>query len=292
VPYPGGMRHERIPTNGVHLHVVTAGPEDGPLVLLLHGFPDFWYGFRRQITFLAERGFRVMAPDQRGYNESDKPRGVSAYRIQEMTADVLGLMDAAGRDKAHVVGHDWGGGVAWMVGMTHPERVETLTVLNAPHPAVMLRTLLKNPDQLRRSWYMFFFQLPFLPELLFTKGTRKAFDAIAGSAAPGAFTEDFPLYRDAWNQPGAATGMLSWYRAMMRRPQRLPSDEQARIRVPAMLIWGTGEKHLVRSMAEDSIALCDQGRLEYIEGASHWVKDDAPEQVNTLLEGFLKKGQA
>jgi len=284
------MNHEWIRTNGVRLHVVTAGPSDGPLVLLLHGFPDFWYGFRRQITFLAERGFRVMAPDQRGYNESDKPAGLSAYRIEELTADVLGLIEAAGRETAHVVGHDWGGAVGWTLAMRHRERLQKLVVLNAPHPVVMLSTLVKSFEQLRKSWYMFFFQLPFLPERLLTAGGgRRLFDGIRREAAPGAFTEeDFAHYRRAWTQPGAARGMIQWYRAALRRPQGAPTMAEARIRVPALLVWGAGERHLVRSMAEDSVALCEQGRLELIDGASHWVKDDAPDEVNALIEGFLK----
>lgn len=282
------MNHEHIRTNGVRLHVVTDGPEGGPLVLLLHGFPDFWYGFRRQMAYLAGRGFRVMAPDQRGYGESDKPSSVAAYRIEELTADVVGLIDAAGRDKARVVGHDWGGGVAWNLAVRHPERVEKVAVLNAPHPIVMLDTL-RNPVQLRKSWYMFFFQLPVLPEKMLTfRGGRRMFDLIAGDAAPGAFTEaDFPAYSEAWCRPGAATGMVSWYRAALRGHRTLPRREDVRVRVPALLVWGTGEKHLVPSMAPDSIALCDEGRLEWVEGASHWVKDDAPERVNELLGGFL-----
>lgn len=283
------MKHERIFTNGVRLHVVTAGPEDGPLVLLLHGFPDFWYGFRRQIAFLSERGFRVMAPDQRGYGESEKPRGVSAYRIDELTADIAGLIDAAGRKKAVVAGHDWGGGVAWALAMRDPERVEKLVALDCPHPVVMAKTLFRDVQQLKKSWYMFFFQLPFLPEKILTvDGGRKTFDLFRREAAPGAFTEeDFAQYSKAWSQPGAATGMIHWYRAFFRRPTSIPSGEAARIRVPTMLVWGTREQHLVRSMADESIALCDDGRLELVEGASHWVKDDAPDTVNALLEGFL-----
>ncbi len=286
---PRGMNHEQVHTNGVRLHVVTAGPKDGPLVVLLHGFPDYWYGFRRQITYLAERGFRVMAPDQRGYDESDKPANVSAYRIEELTGDVLGLIEAAGRESASVVGHDWGGGVAWTLAMRHPDKVKKLVAMNAPHGLVMMETLRKSAAQLAKSWYMFFFQLPFVPErLLFARGGRGAFQAITRDAAPGAFTEaDFDRYSVAWAQAGAATGMLNWYRALVRNPPPLPSREEARIRVPTLLIWGTGEKHLVRSMAEDSIALCDHGRLELIEGASHWVKDDAPGKVNALLGEFL-----
>lgn len=284
------MNHEQIRTNGVRLHVVTAGPEDGPLVVLLHGFPDFWYGFRRQIAFLAERGFRVMAPDQRGYGESDKPALVSDYHIRELTADVTGLIEAAGREKAHVVGHDWGGGVAWMLAVRNPERLQRLVVLNAPHPTVMVQTLGRSLEQLRRSWYMFLFQLPFLPEKMLTLGGgRRVWDGIAAEAAPGAFTEeDYRHYREAWTRPGAATGMIHWYRAMFRQLRDIPSGAEARVRVPALLVWGTGEKYVVRRAAEDSVALCDEGRLELVEGASHWVQDDAPDRVNALLEGFLK----
>ena len=145
-----------IQTNGIRLHVVQAGTENGPLVILLHGFPEYWYGWRHQIEPLAAAGFWCWAPDQRGYNLSDKPEGVDAYRIDTLAGDILGLIEAAGQDKAVIVGHDWGAAVAWHLATYYPERVEKLCILNVPHPSVMVQTLRKGFVQLRKSWYMFF----------------------------------------------------------------------------------------------------------------------------------------
>ncbi len=159
-----------IHTNGVRLHVVQHGPVDGPLVILLHGFPEFWYGWRKQIPALAAAGYRVWAPDQRGYNLSDKPTGIDAYTLDQLVADVIGLIDAAGCDKVYLVGHDWGAAVAWWMALKYPQRVIKLVVSNVPHPIVMNRTVRRNFDQLRKSWYIFFFQIPWLPERLIRAG--------------------------------------------------------------------------------------------------------------------------
>ena len=155
-----------IAVNGLELHTVIAGPLDGPLVVLLHGFPENWYTWRNQITFLANAGYRVVVPDQRGYNLSDKPQGVHNYRVEALTGDIKELIHAFGREKAIVVGHDWGGVVAWHLAMHHPEVVEKLVVMNAPHPATYSREIRENPAQQRKSWYVGFFQLPLLPEEL------------------------------------------------------------------------------------------------------------------------------
>lgn len=163
-----GAEHRKIVTNGVRLHVVQTGPQDAPLVILLHGFPEFWYGWRQQIPALAAAGLQVWAPDQRGYNESDKPVGVGAYRIDELVADVVGLIDASGLRRASLVGHDWGAAVAWWVALTAPERLERLVILNGPHPSVMRRHLTRSVRQLLRSWYIFGFQVPWVPERLLT----------------------------------------------------------------------------------------------------------------------------
>ncbi len=156
-----GWAHHFASVNGIRLHYVEAGT--GPLVILLHGFPEFWYSWRHQLTALSEAGFRVVAPDQRGYNESDKPAGVSAYRIENLTADIAALVRHLGEPSAHIVGHDWGGVVAWHLPLHHPGLVRRLVILNAPHPALFVQAL-SRPAQLLRSWYIFFFQLPWLPE--------------------------------------------------------------------------------------------------------------------------------
>jgi pimeloyl-ACP methyl ester carboxylesterase len=165
-----GVGEVNLATNGIQLHAVEAGPRDGPLVILLHGFPEFWWGWRRQIEPLAAAGLHVLAPDQRGYNLSDRPAGVAAYDLDTLAADVIGLADAAGQRKVMLVGHDWGGLVAWWTASRHPHRVDRLVVLNAPHPAVMGAYMRRHPSQMLRSSYVGFFQLPFIPERLLAAG--------------------------------------------------------------------------------------------------------------------------
>src|SRR5689334_8376156 len=152
------LEHSHIQTNGVKLHIVQDGPKSGPPVLLLHGFPEFWYGWKKQIPAFARAGCRVIVPDQRGYNLSDKPKGMSAYRVDELVEDIVGLIDALEYEKVNLVGHDWGAGVAWMLAIKHPERLHRLGIINVPHPAVISRFLARDFEQMRRSWYALFFQ--------------------------------------------------------------------------------------------------------------------------------------
>jgi pimeloyl-ACP methyl ester carboxylesterase len=276
-----------IPTNGITLHVLAAGPADGPLVVLLHGFPEFWYGWRRQIPALAAAGYRVLVPDQRGYNRSDKPRGLSAYRSNHMAADIVGLLDAVGRERAAIAGHDWGALVGWLLALEYPERVARLAILNVPHPKVLEDNLRHNMRQRVRSLYAAFFQLPGLPEWLLRAGNWRALaETMRRSACPGSFTTaDLRRYRAAWARPGAITAMLNWYRAALRRPP--PRAADPRVHVPTLMIWGAGDQALIREMAPQSIALCDDGRLHVIEDATHWVQHDAADRVNALLLDFL-----
>jgi len=282
-------QHRTFLTNGVRLHAVVAGPEDGPLLILLHGFPELWYGWRHQIEPLAAAGFHVIAPDQRGYNRSDKPQGVRAYNLDALALDVMGLLDALGRQKACIAAHDWGGAVAWWLGMKHADRIERLAFLNMPHLKVMDRNLWRNPAQRRKSTYIFLFQLPWLPELYLSRDDwKKATRALRSTSRPGTFTEtDLAIYRAAWSQPGAMTAMLNWYRAALRARPRWPPD--LRVHVPTLLIWGTQDRFLGVEMAQPSIDLCDDGRLVLIDEATHWVQHEEPERVNgLLLEHFGK----
>lgn len=274
-------------TNGISLHAVEAGPADGPLVILLHGFPEFWYGWRYQIEALAKAGYRVLAPDQRGYNLSDKPKGISAYNLDALAGDILGLIDAMGREKACLVGHDWGGAAAWWAAIKYPQRSEKLVILNAPHPKVMRWNMLHNRAQRHKSWYFLLFQIPFLPEWRMRKDNwRIGVQALRGSSRKGIFSDaDISRYRKAWSQPDAANGMLNWYRAALRRrPKRVPSQ---RVTVPTLLIWGTQDRFLGRELAQPSIDLCEEGKLVFIEEASHWVQHEEPQQVNELLLEFF-----
>jgi pimeloyl-ACP methyl ester carboxylesterase len=282
------LNHQHLHANGINIHAVTAGPENGPLVILLHGFPEFWYGWRYQIDALAAAGYRVLAPDQRGYNLSDKPKSIGAYSLDVLAADVVGLIDAAGREKACLVGHDWGGAAAWWTATKYPLRVERLAVLNCPHPVVMRRHLLHSREQRRKSWYIFFSQLPFLPEWRIRRNNWwVGMRTLQATSRGGTFTDtDIELYRQAWSQPGAIKAMLNWYRAALRsRPKRVSS---IRVTVPTLLIWGTKDRFLGREMAQPSIDLCDDGKLVFIEAASHWVQHEEPERVNKLLRKFLQ----
>ncbi len=284
------MNEAIIPTNGIRLHVFQDGPEDGPLVILLHGFPEFSYSWRRQIPHLAAAGFRVWAPDQRGYNLSDKPDGLAAYALDELAADAVGLIDAAGRERAFLVGHDWGGAVAWWTAARHGDRLQRMIVLNAPHWAVMQRKLRGSLAQLRKSWYMLFFQLPWLPERLIRQQNWKlAADSLQRTSRPGTFGEvELAHYRRAWSQPNAFHSMLNWYRASVQRPLRPPRSP--RIAVPTLLIWGARDTFLSREMAQPSIDHCDNGRLVFLDEASHWVQHEEPRRVNQLIASFLYIG--
>ena len=283
-----GLEHQYITVNGVQLHVVQAGPQEGSPVILLHGFPEFWYGWRKQIPHLARAGFRVWVPDGRGYNLSDKPAGIKAYAEDELVEDVLGLIRATGHEVAHVVGHDWGGIVAWRLAERHPTWVSRLVILNVPHPYVLKQTLRNSGQQRLKSSYVAFFQLPMLPEVsLRARNYRWLARALQGSSHAGAFTaDDLSLYRRAWSCPGALTGMLNWYRAALRFP--VPYEDMPRIQVPTLLLWGVQDAFLGQEMAQPSIALCDDGRLEWFPEATHWVQHEEPEEVNRFIQAFLK----
>ena len=280
--------HRQAVVNGVRLHYVEAG--DGPLIVLLHGFPEFWYSWRHQIGALAAAGFRVIAPDMRGYNLSAKPRGVHAYRLEALTADVAGLIRHAGAGRATVVGHDWGGLVAWQVPIHHPDVVESLIILNAPHPGPARREM-RTLAQLRKSWYIFFFQLPDLPEWSIR---RREFAGIAKvfrtePLRPGAFTaEDVRLYQEALARPGALTAALNYYRALFRRSWREWSKPIPPITVPTLVIWGERDPYLGLPLLEGLQEWVPDLRVERVPDASHWIQVDAPEKVNRLMIEFLR----
>ncbi|PJF20860.1 MAG: alpha/beta hydrolase [Phototrophicales bacterium] len=280
------LEHTTIPVNGINLHVVQAGDPTGIPVILLHGFPEFWYSWRNQIEPLVQAGFRLYMPDQRGYNLSDKPKDVAAYNMDILADDIIGLMDAIGIEQARIVAHDWGGAVAWWLANRNPERIAKLAVLNIPHHAAFSRALKTNPKQRRKSLYMAFFQLKGLAEFALKLGKGSLLARWAFGKDNPAFTpEDIEQYKVAWSQPGAITAMLNWYRAVRQhRPQSLNSPQ---IHVPVLLIWGKRDWAFDFSLAEDSIRLCDDGKLIMIDHASHWVQHEAAEPVNKVLIDWL-----
>jgi epoxide hydrolase 4 len=272
----------------IELNAVAAGPPDGPVVLLLHGFPEFWYSWHKQIEPLADAGFRVIVPDQRGYNKSSKPRGAASYALSELTSDVLAIADQLGQERIFLAGHDWGAAVAWSVALLHPQRIAKLAILNVPHPSVMRRYLKNNRRQLRRSWYMFFFQLPFIPEATFSAfdfrlGVRSL---VLSSRAKTFSTEDLAKYRAAWSQPGALTAMINWYRAAFRYRSKFPDST---IHVSTRILWGMRDAFLLAEMAHDSLRYCDSADLYTFADASHWLQHEEPARVSELLIDFFRK---
>jgi len=276
-----------IQTNGIRLHAIQAGPTDGQLVLLLHGFPEFWRGWSKQIGPLAAAGYRVVAPDQRGYNLSETPKTVKAFSMDELCNDIVGLLDAFGRQDCYLVGHDWGAAVAWYVAMTFPERVKKLGILNVPHPVVMMDFLRKNPRQMRESWYIGFFQIPGLADwLLSLNDFSQCVVALRGSSHPGTFSdEDIAAYKQAWKNSGGLTSMINWYRAIARYGPTTPKD--VRLHMPVLVQWGKRDAFLSHEMAAASVQLCDQGQLILYEKASHWVQHEEAEAVTEALIAFF-----
>ena len=272
----------------VTLHAVAAGPKDGPVVILLHGFPEFWYSWHKQIEPLAAAGFRVIVPDQRGYNRSSRPRGVASYATPQLVSDVIAIADQLGQQRIFLAGHDWGAVVAWSTALLYPQRVAKLAVLNVPHPSVMRRYLKTNRRQLRRSWYIFFFQLPWLPELFFSAfDFRIGVRSLVRSSRPGTFLpEDLALYRAVWSQPGAMTAMINWYRALFRHRTRFPDRT---VHVPTRILWGMRDAFLLAEMAQDSLRYCTEAELYTFAQASHWLQHEEPARVSELLIDFFRK---
>ncbi len=288
-----GLRDGYADLSEVRLHYVEAG--EGPLVVLLHGFPEFWFSWRFQISSLAGAGFQVVAPDMRGYNLSSRPSGVAAYDVDRLAVDVRDLIHERGAQSACVAGHDWGAAVAWVTAMNHPEAVERLAILNVPHPRRFLHGL-RRARQLLKSWYMFFFQLPWLPERCVRTGRWWFFRfGFEHDARPGAFTADaIDRYIEAWSQPGAVTAMINYYRAIFRQS---PRRAEARIRsvdAPTLVIWGERDRYLGAELAEPGRAdVPNLERVVRLPDASHWVHHDDPGRVTQLLgEFFAARGGA
>ena len=285
-----GFLHRRLNVGEVSLHVAEARPEeltaDVPLVVFLHGFPEHWWSWRHQLRAFADAGLWAVAPDMRGFNESDKPAGVASYGIELLADDVAGLIRALGRDTAIVVGHDWGGLVAWMFAQRHPKMLSRLAILNIPHPSRMLRGLLR-PKQLRKSWYVLFFQLPGgIPERAIAKNDwaelRKTF------AEDGLAADEIDAHVRAISVPGAVTAGMSYYRSALRRLLTGRTPKPERIDCPVLVIWGDADRHLGKEMAEPPARFVPNVRVEHIPSASHWVQNAAPERVSALLLAFAR----
>ena len=279
----GAGLHEGYATvsDTVTLHYVEAG--EGPLVVLLHGFPAFWYTWREQIAPLANAGFRVVAPDLRGYNLSSKPGDFTDYTADKPAADIRALIRELGSQKATVIGHDWGGSVAWTLAMNSPEVVDRLVILNAAHPR-KLNEGLKHLRQLRRSWYFFYFQLKGSPERHAARDNWKFFKEFL-DAEPAYTDQQLDRYTEAWSQPGAVKGMIDYYRAAVRLGSK---QKVLPISAPTLVIWGQDDRYLGADLAEPHQEdVPNLVAVERLENASHWVHHDKAARVNELLVDFL-----
>ena len=276
-------RHEYIVSNGIKLHYVTQG--EGPLMLMLHGFPEFWYSWRHQIPELA-KDYKVVALDLRGYNESDKPPQQSAYVMSEFIKDVEGVIKGLGYDRCVLVGHDWGGAIAWNFAYAHPEMLERLIVLNIPHPAKFAEGM-RIPQQLLRSSYVFFFQLPLLPELLLQASDYEAIaNALTGMAVDKSTfsTADIEAYKNAAAKRGALTAMLNYYRNAL---SNFRQQDWSLLQVPTLMIWGEEDKALGKELSYGTEAYVRDFQIHYIPNCSHWVQEEQPELVNRYIREFL-----
>jgi pimeloyl-ACP methyl ester carboxylesterase len=276
-------QHREIITNGIRMHYVTQG--EGPLVVLLHGFPEFWYSWRYQIPFLAEHGYMVVAPDLRGYNDTDKPR--RGYDIPTLLLDIVGLIKGLGREKAVIVGHDWGGVLAWAFAMRYPHMTQRLIVLNAPHPGAFAREL-RKAKQRRMSWYVFFFQIPWLPDYLLTRNHAELIGKLIYESAvqKAAFPPEVLLrYQEAMSKPRAVTSSLNYYRALVRRnPFKLFKDRTQRIiTVPTLLIWGEQDVALSIELTEGLEQWVPNIQVRRIPDSGHWVQQEKPDTVNEFI---------
>lgn len=280
---------ERIKVDGIRLAIREAG--HGDPVVLLHGFPELSYSWRHQLPVLAEAGYRAIAPDLRGYGDSDRPLGVDAYGVPALVGDVVGLIDALGYDRVHLVGHDWGGGLAWAAAALYPQRVRSLVIANAPHPVASAEARREDAAQRAKSWYMLLFQFVGVAESwLANDDFANLREMVFDNAAPGTFTPaDVRVYLDAFSRDGALTAALNWYRANMpaaawlREPPQLPE-----ITTPTMVIWGEADAYLGLGLLERSIAkVRGPLRVERLPGVSHWVQQEAPAAVNALLIDWL-----
>jgi pimeloyl-ACP methyl ester carboxylesterase len=280
------LESRRVDVGDVTLHVVLAGPEDGPPVILLHGFPEFWYAWYRQMGRLAAAGFRVIVPDQRGYNESDKPPGVESYRVDDLALDVANLTEVLGYSKADVAAHDWGGGVAWQLAIRHPNRVRKLVVIDTPHPRAYLDF---RSDEETIGWYRTFFQIPWLPEWAARLGNWSVqARMLRDTARPGAFPDEkMDLYRSAWDNDGAMSSMIDWYRAAFRYPSSNRGEQ--RVSVPTLLVVAPDDAFIPSDLTRASMEYLDDGRLLDLESGTHWVLQEDPERTSRILIDFFSE---
>ena len=284
------IRTEFVEANGLRFEVLMCGEGDR-LALCLHGFPEVADSWREQMLVLAGMGYRVWAPNQRGYGRSSRPREMQDYALEKLCADVAGLIDASGAQSVVLLGHDWGGIVAWVFAMRQVRPLARLVIVNVPHPAVFARAV-RRPGQMMRSWYVALFQLPWLPERLLGRDGARVIPAmmVRSSTAPERFPQELlEASRVNAAQAGALKAMIDWYRALgrgggLRRQGKLG---WTKITVPTLLLWGEEDRFLAKYTTFGTERYVEELEVEYLPGVSHWVQQDAPEACAAALRRFL-----
>jgi epoxide hydrolase 4 len=285
---PEAIRHERVRANGIDFNVASLG-SGARLALCLHGFPESSFSWRHQMPMLARLGLRVWAPDLRGYGGSSRPSGVESYALQHLEEDVAALIESSGAKEVVLVGHDWGALIAWYYAMFGRVPISRLIIMNVPHPALAEKGL-RTRRQLAKSWYIFFFQLPWLPEwALARNGCAAIGRAFRGMAVDKSrFPDDvLRVYREAAAAPGALTAMLNYYRALLRGFRRNRRRGTVRIDVPTLMIWGEVDTALGKELTYGTERHVSNLTLRYLPNVSHWVQQEAPETVNAMIEAWL-----
>jgi len=279
--------HGYVKTSEVKLHYVAAGPEDKPLMLFLHGFPEFWFSWRNQLKEF-QKDFRVVAVDQRGYGESDKPRGVENYTTAKLLNDVRGVISGLGYKSCIVVCHDWGGAIGWAFARQFPDMVDKLIVMNAPAALVFRKIIKTSKAQQKMSWYMSFFQLPYLPELALRIRNYHAFDGFYKTAknAEKVLNEEMAAYKYTFSQSGALTPPINWYRAAFGSMKNQVNYDM-NYAMPVLLIWGTADMHLHMDLVDETQKQFPKVDVRKIPDVGHFVQTEAPEEVNKHMREWL-----
>jgi epoxide hydrolase 4 len=282
-----GITQRFVEANGIRFELAECGSGDR-LALCLHGFPEINYSWRYQMPILAAKGWRVWAPNLRGYGASDKPDGVNAYRLNTLAQDVAALIDASGAKEVMLIAHDWGAIIAWHFAILKLRPLTRLVIMNVPHPLCGQREI-KRWHQLKKSWYIFFFQLPWFPERMMAgKGARGIKSAFYNMAVDKSrFGRDvLQTYADAALRPGAITAMVNYYRALLRTPDfRRIGD--GRVEVPTLMIWGEEDSALDVRCTDGTAEYVPNLTLHRLPGVSHWVQQEAPDAVNEILGAWL-----
>jgi len=279
----------------IQLETRVAGPAEGAVVILLHGFPECWHIWQQQLHYLSDKGYRVYAPNLRGYGLSSKPSQLADYELGELVLDIEAIRQHSGVEKIHLVGHDWGGALAWHYAQQFAERTQSLSILNCPHPLAFIQCIKRQPFQLLKSWYMFFFQLPCLPERLLALHDHFFLKTIIQRTSASSYSASMMNHLAThWQQAGALTAMINYYRANFRlifsKERPLAKGlSNAKIACPAQILWGEKDTFLCKELAEKSLTFTTNATLITYPNATHWLAVDEPDAINQQLLKLFKK---